>query len=263
MRQSWDMRERSARPLVVEAALALDFPVEELAPLRGATGLTWAAGDRVLRIGDGSRLDVEEKAMRAAAAQVPVPQVLDRVDLPTGKAALVLSLLPGHPAGDIQDLTEERAYTRGRACGGLHARLAEIKAPPQVPVEAVPVADRGTVNVLLHLDLHPFNVLVEDDQVSGVVDWANAAGGDPSLDRARSWTILTLDPAASTRGADRRWSALVKGWFEAAEFRSLPVTARGWACRYMMKDLSGRYRPDQLHKVRAALAECQRRLGEG
>jgi aminoglycoside phosphotransferase (APT) family kinase protein len=65
-----------------------------------------------------------------------------------------------------------------------------MAAPPDSA--APPTGDR-----LLHLDLHPFNVLVDEQgDVSGVLDWANVAGGHPDLDRARSWSILTLDPAA-------------------------------------------------------------------
>jgi aminoglycoside phosphotransferase (APT) family kinase protein len=32
--------------------------------------------------------------------------------------------------------------------------------------------------------------------VAGVIDWMNAAAGDRSLDAARTWSILTLDPTA-------------------------------------------------------------------
>jgi aminoglycoside phosphotransferase (APT) family kinase protein len=47
---------------------------------------------------------------------------------------------------------------------------------------------------LLHLDYHPLNVLVSGRQVTGVLDWANAAAGDPRLDVARTATILRLTP---------------------------------------------------------------------
>lgn len=40
---------------------------------------------------------------------------------------------------------------------------------------------------MLHLDLHPLNVLLgEEGAVTGVLDWANTAAGDPVLDRART-----------------------------------------------------------------------------
>jgi len=42
---------------------------------------------------------------------------------------------------------------------------------------------------VVHLDLHLFNILTGTrGEVTGVLDWANAAAGDPDLDRARTWT---------------------------------------------------------------------------
>jgi len=63
----------------------------------------------------------------------------------------------------------------------LHARLHEIAAPPGL--ESVGPGDR-----LLHLDLHPENVILSP---SGpvVVDWTNARRGDPALDVALTWVI--------------------------------------------------------------------------
>jgi aminoglycoside phosphotransferase (APT) family kinase protein len=97
---------------------------------------------------------------------------------------------------------------------------------------------------LLHLDLHPFNILVSDGaEVTGVLDWANAAAGDPALDRARSWTILNLDPAAQARRAEPGWRALTDGWAESGALDAIPAAACAWACRFMLADLVRRYPP--------------------
>jgi len=48
---------------------------------------------------------------------------------------------------------------------------------------------------LLHLDYHPLNVMVADRAVTGVLDWANAAVGDPRADLARTVTLLRLPPS--------------------------------------------------------------------
>ena len=92
-----------------------------------------------------------------------------------------------------------------------------------------------------------------DEQVSAIVDWANAAAGNPDLDRARTLTILTLDPAAIARRTDPRWSALSRGWIESGALSGVPAAARGWACRFMLADLGARYAPAQLDHVRAGL----------
>jgi aminoglycoside phosphotransferase (APT) family kinase protein len=110
---------------------------------------------------------------------------------------------------------------------------------------------------LLHLDLHPLNILVSAGEVTGVLDWANAAAGDPVLDRARSWAILTLDPAAGARQAHPGWQALTRGWAQAAGLDTIPGWARAWACRFMLTDLARRYSPGDLAHVRVALRHAE------
>ncbi len=63
----------------------------------------------------------------------------------------------------------------------LHARLHEIAAPPGL--ESVGPGDR-----LLHLDLHPENVIL-GPKGPVVVDWTNARRGEPALDVALTWVI--------------------------------------------------------------------------
>jgi aminoglycoside phosphotransferase (APT) family kinase protein len=57
-------------------------------------------------------------------------------------------------------------------------------------LRALPVrADR-----LVHLDYHPLNVLTEASEITAVLDWPNAAAGDPRADFARTAAILSLAP---------------------------------------------------------------------
>ncbi|MEN3358719.1 MAG: hypothetical protein V7637_2701 [Mycobacteriales bacterium] len=238
--------------VVAAAAAALGLPVGRWQPLSGATGRTWAAGEHVLRLVDPARIDAEMAATAAAGSVVPVPPVLARVDLP-GTAAVLLGRLPGQPAGRLTGVDRRRAARRGRACGQAQLAINALPAPPGVPPAPGLAGDR-----LLHLDLHPLNVLVvDDDEVSGVLDWANTAAGPAALDRARTDTILRLDPQARRLAGDASWVALVTGWSEAAHLRELPAPALAWACRYMLNDLADRYRPDQLAHVHAALRQAE------
>jgi aminoglycoside phosphotransferase (APT) family kinase protein len=66
----------------------------------------------------------------------------------------------------------------------LHLRLHEIEAPDYLP--AAPV---GTGTKLLHLDLHPLNVMV-GPQGPVVIDWPNARRGDPSIDVGLAWVLM-------------------------------------------------------------------------
>jgi aminoglycoside phosphotransferase (APT) family kinase protein len=235
--------------VVARAARRFGFDPASLRPLPGASRQTWELGDSVLRVRPREALSVELAAMAAAADVLPVPRVLATAEV--GRAtAVLLQTLPGAAAGQLDGLTVPEARRRGVLCGRLHAVIGSVRAPQVLPE----VAGTATDAALLHLDLHPFNVLIQDGRVSAVLDWANAARGRPDLDRARTLAILTLDPAAVSRCADPRWTALTEGWIEVGELAEVPADARAWAYRHMLTDLAHRYPPPQLAHVRAALA---------
>lgn len=70
------------------------------------------------------------------------------------------------------------------ALADLHRRLHEIEAPAFLP--AAPV---GTGTKLLHLDLHPLNVMVAPKGIY-VIDWPNARRGDPNVDVGLAWVLM-------------------------------------------------------------------------
>jgi hypothetical protein len=78
----------------------------------------------------------------------------------------------------------------------------------------------------------------------------------PHWPHPRTWTILTLDPAACTRRAQPEWRAPVEGWAEAGGLRDLPAALRAWACRFMLRDLARRYSPGDLKHVSRALRQA-------
>jgi hypothetical protein len=235
-------------PAVARAAAAFGLEAESLRPLSGRSGSTWSDGKVVLRVGE--RVAAEVLAAAAAAAHVPVPRVLDRIERDGGSAVL-LELLPGRPAGELASRSPERAAAAGRACGELHDLLGDVAAPPGL--REAPGTCAGPRR-LLHLDLHPFNVLVDDrGRPTGVIDWANAAAGEPQLDRARTWTILTLDPAARRLRRSPGWVTLTEHWLQAGRLDAISAPARAWACRFMLADLESRDTPADLAPVRRAL----------
>jgi Ser/Thr protein kinase RdoA (MazF antagonist) len=228
---------------VVRAAGAFGLDAGSLQALGGASGTTFSDGQVILRVGE--RVADEILATSAAAAAVPVPRVLDRIEL-DGRTAALLERVTGRTAGDLALTTPERAAAVGRACGALHDLLSGVPAPPGL-------REQSQGGRLLHLDLHPYNVLVDDGgEVTAVIDWANAAAGDPQLDAARTWSILTLDPAAIALQAKPGWAALTESWLDAGRLRELPAAARAWACGFMLEDLAGRHPPEALTHVRRA-----------
>jgi aminoglycoside phosphotransferase (APT) family kinase protein len=66
----------------------------------------------------------------------------------------------------------------------LHRRLHEIEAP-----DFLPPAPVGTGTKVLHLDLHPLNVMIGPKGVF-VIDWPNARRGDPDVDVGLAWILM-------------------------------------------------------------------------
>jgi aminoglycoside phosphotransferase (APT) family kinase protein len=65
----------------------------------------------------------------------------------------------------------------------LHLRLHRIEPP-----DWLRIAPLGHGDCLVHLDLHPLNVIMGTDGPM-VIDWANAARGDPATDVALCWVL--------------------------------------------------------------------------
>jgi len=229
---------------VVRAAVAFGLDPDALRMPGGATGATWSDGRFVVRVGE--RLDGEIAAMAAAAEHVPVPRVLDHRRF-GGSDAVLLEKVAGRPAGDVAMGDPALGAAVGRACGALHDELRSVEAP-----RGLRPPPHGGVDGrhLLHLDLHAYNVLVDDDgSPTGVIDWANACAGEPELDRARTWSLLTLDPATRYRQGDPGWAAMTDHWLQAGRLHDLTVEARRWACRFMLADLAGRHPEAELAHI--------------
>jgi aminoglycoside phosphotransferase (APT) family kinase protein len=147
-----------------------------------------AAGraSEIFDLGDGRVLrrfrgggDPEREALVMRHARdhgYPVPRVLEVIP-----DALVLERIEGRTM--LEEL-RRRPWTLRRHASllaRLHKRVHQIAAPSSLP--AAGAGDR-----LLHLDLHPDNVILSP---SGpfVIDWTNARRGDPALDVALTWVI--------------------------------------------------------------------------
>ncbi|MFF8695295.1 phosphotransferase [Streptomyces sp. NPDC015144] len=113
-----------------------------------------------------------------AAHGCPVPRLGPR-DAKTHPGDLVLERLTGPTMLDALLAGEVSADEAGALLAGL---LAELHT---VPARLSP--DPG--DRILHLDLHPGNVMLTD-RGPVVIDWSNAAEGAPALDRAMSALIL-------------------------------------------------------------------------
>ncbi len=241
----------------------------DLHPLRGGFGSTdlWVfrpdPGEsrlvaRLFPVGSFRVAEREALAMHAAASHdLPVPDVVARGAV-EGRPVLVTEFVEGETAFERLAARPDRAGDTGRAMGTAMGRLHQVAAPvglsspgdwiarggPAVEplrdlLSAVPDQDR-----LLHLDFHPFNVLMQGDLVTGVIDWENTLTGPPHMDLARTRAILrafSIDPGAP---ADQRAmialldEGLVAGHAAACGPDPHPDLSVAWGLAMTVDDLS-------------------------
>ena len=91
----------------------------------------------------------------------------------------------------------------------------------------------------LHGDLHPANVLVNDGQVSGVIDFGDITAGDPAGDLSVAWMLLppgchasfwsAYQTAGSAGGSRASWGSWASWGSRVRVDDALRARARGWA----------------------------------
>lgn len=154
-----------------------------------------------------------------AAHGYPVPALHD-----ASGADLVLEKLDGPEMQ--QKLRPENLDAMAIVLADLHRRLHTI--PPMPGLET----QFGEARSLLHLDLHPRNVLMTS-RGPVVIDWANAANGPAQADVALMWVIgktsrIEGDPAERKRVGvfrDRFLGTFLRHASEPEFERILPAVA--------------------------------------
>jgi aminoglycoside phosphotransferase (APT) family kinase protein len=169
-------------------------------------------GSVLRRFKAGGDPDREALAMRHAASNgYPVPQVLEVL-----ADALVLERIDGPTMVEDVKRRPWRLRPHASLLAELHKRLHEIVAPANLPEASG--GDR-----LLHLDLHPNNVILSP-RGAVVLDWTNARRGDPALDVALTWIIAATSGGLLGRIFVRPFLA----HFERAELLQALPAAAGW-----------------------------------
>ncbi len=157
-------------------------------------------GDRLVlrRSRAGRSMTTEARTMEYARGHgYPVPAVDHLSDDGTD---MVIERVDGP---SMAQLLRRRPWTlrgQGDILGGLHRRLHAIAAPDW----ARPGPGTGG-GCLLHLDLHPLNVLM-GPAGPVVIDWSNACRGDGATDVALTWVLMTAGEIPA-----RRLEAFVEG----------------------------------------------------
>jgi aminoglycoside phosphotransferase (APT) family kinase protein len=152
---------------------------------------------------------------------------------PAGAAAAVGGFLGAlHvPAPADAPANPARGVPLAQRAGSFVANLALVTGQDQAGRDAVlrvwdaALAAPGYDGppVWLHGDLHPANVLVNDGQVSGVIDFGDITAGDPASDLSVAWMLLPLGCH------DSFWSAYQAGGAGGRVGDALRTRAKGWA----------------------------------
>ncbi|MFC5814182.1 phosphotransferase [Nonomuraea harbinensis] len=179
------------------------------------------AGKVVKRSRHGRSLEQEASIMRHARRNgIPTPEVFD-ADGPD----LLMERLEGPSLRETALRRPDRLASYGRLLAELLRTVARVRAPGWLQG-----AGGCPGNRLLHLDLHPANVIVT---AAGprIVDWANAARGAPGADVACTWLILAT--TAVPEAPVPNWQEIMLGAFldavdVAAARPYLRVTAARW-----------------------------------
>jgi aminoglycoside phosphotransferase (APT) family kinase protein len=203
--------------------------------------VTLRVGDVFLKIGaDQRRIDVEVEAM--ALAPIPTPEVLWRTP-----PVLALAAVPGAALGRLGE-PSTASSAAWAAAGAAARRLHDAPLPPWsgesldelasdldsecewllangvLPVDMITrnrriaeAALRPWTPVFTHGDLQITHVFVDGDEITGVIDWSEAAQGDAL------WDLATL-----TLGHEERLPDLVAGYGTDVD---LDVIRAWWSLR--------------------------------
>jgi len=155
---------------------------------------------------------------------VPVPEVYD-----ADRTDIVMQRVVGHSMLAEMARRPWTLAAQARILAGLHNQLHAIAGPDWLP------APFGGEDTLLHLDLHPDNVLVTTQGVM-LIDWQNAARGPSGADLAKTWIILATAavPGGKAKavllGTARR--IFLRSFLHNVDIRAarslLPVVAEAW-----------------------------------
>ena len=265
-------------PIAILRALGID-DTAFVEPVTGGTDTAiWRVGHagreyalRVFRPGQQETCQRETAAMGAAAGHLSVPAI-HRHGVLGERAALLLDWCPGMTLAPHLQGASADVRKLGLAFGRMQARIHAIPAPDGwqpdgwidrcgTDCQRLPETLRRLSTdrpKLLHLDYHPMNVMTDGSEITAVLDWANAAAGDPRADYARTYTILRF----ADIGAPGLLQDFAEGWQDGYHETS-PCQADmdsffAWAGAYMVRDLE--HKIDQLAPVftRERLAEVAR-----
>ena len=199
----------------------------------------------VLRLArDGRNLEHEAAVMRWVHDHgVPSPQAHD-----AGDGFIVMDRVEGPTMLEAATTPPFRLRVAARQLARLHEQVHAVPAPEWLPASAMPGP------TVVHLDLHPLNVIISP---SGpvLIDWTNARAGDPAIDLADTWALFSTAQPDGLSALEQRALPLLRRvflhWFLRAVDRDAALRALPLACerRFWDRNMSA---PEQDALIRLA-----------
>jgi aminoglycoside phosphotransferase (APT) family kinase protein len=176
------------------APCTIDFVTGEVETLiaSGRDGDIFALGPSLVlrKTRDGRSIEDEARVMEYAADHgYPVPAI---EGIRAGGSEIVMERVDGPMMMDVMAKQPWTLPHYASMLADLHDQLHEIPAPDWVPR----LPDDG--DRLIHLDLHPMNVILSHHGPV-VIDWANASAGEAMSDIAASYVLLTCPEMPASR----------------------------------------------------------------
>ena len=171
----------------------------------------------------------EAKVMRFLSERgYPAPRV---GELSADGADLVMERIDGPTMLEVMMRQPWTVRRHAKTLAGLHERLHRLRAPEWL----APFGEAG--DRLIHLDLHPLNVILSP-RGPVLIDWTNAARGTEATDVAATWLLMVCAEIPGNRMLRAIGSILRRVFVQAflAQFSrpavraALPAVVE-WKCR--------------------------------
>jgi aminoglycoside phosphotransferase (APT) family kinase protein len=160
----------------------MNEPGRVLASGRDADILEYGPGKVLRRTRTGRSIEAEARIMQHVAEQgYPVPAIYDVL---ADGAEIVMERIDGPLMLDAAIKPPWKLPRAMETLADLHDQLAAVPPP-----DWLRRTDLGGDHIV-HLDLHPLNVIMSA-RGPVVIDWANAIRGEPLFDAALTYVLLT------------------------------------------------------------------------
>lgn len=289
------MKDGALDPFAILAALGV-VDVTAATPVSGGQDTAiWrvehsglASALRVFRPAQARMAHFEVSAMRVAVAGgLPVPEVRAE-GMWQDRPALLLSWCVGRTLLGTFQKQPWRIRSLGLQFGRMQARIHAVKAaalqshrgdwigwvgPEEMPLQEHLRSLKQRTDALLHCDYHPLNVMIDGREISGILDWPNAAAGDPRADLARTAVILRFTPGVTPSRVERVAVSLFerswwRGYRQAAGRVEGMAPFYAWAGAAIVRDQEGKIglpgrtvRSHDLDPLRVWTADWKRKVG--